>query len=659
MLSQKYQSAIETSTAFMAKIEDLVREIAIQNRIPYYRIESQMEHNPHMGAEDTYMPVIRIITYFEDTVTKVTDILHNEFDIVPGKSIDKKKNRLDSFSYKHIQYFASLKSNRRDLTEYKRCGHKKFELQLCSMLQDAWSGIEKELGYDNAAYPDESKRDFYKVGALLELVDSEFLKMRTETGKRRNGKEEEQTYQYVAAEPVAHAVVTEDAFALVEDPQSAAPEVHIPEVQHETQVYVAPVYEEPQAPVVSEHIVPVAEAEPAPIVHTPIHEEPAIVASPIMEAEPVHHALNSIVTTSPIAPQRVMPAFGIAPAKVSIPQPEPAGFAPQRVIIPFEPVVNRIETAAMKVDHTGSLAVNIPLPEVTNKVIDEPAANSISVGSLVEVPAPAPQEEPKPVINISAPSFDVPQPIHVPETIAPVIDHIVPPVPEVKMPVAEILAVEIPRVEVPRVEIPKVEIPKVEIPNISTNVNGISGKTPDAIREQMIAAATEKAEPFFEDQPERNRVAIDENAPMTDLSLREYVINSKLLKEIDQRIAERAGAKINSDIDIEGDVERLRFLKVFTLKQLHDRLTDNKNDIVAFAEKWIGKDNGGSFDSGISLFYLEYLLVGKKNDPAFAIEYVVKFISDNDYSARYIIPTYNSIRNIDVPSNFSHLTLRA
>ena len=138
------------------------------------------------------------------------------------------------------------------------------------------------------------------------------------------------------------------------------------------------------------------------------------------------------------------------------------------------------------------------------------------------------------------------------------------------------------------------------------------------------------------------------------------MINSKLLKEIDMRMAERAGAKINSEIDIEGDVERLRFLKVFTLKQLHDRLSDNKNDIVAFAEKWIGKDNGGSFDSGISLFYLEYLLVGKKNDPAFAIEYVVKFISDNDYSARYIIPTYNSIRNSsDVSNNFSHLTLKA
>jgi hypothetical protein len=127
---------------------------------------------------------------------------------------------------------------------------------------------------------------------------------------------------------------------------------------------------------------------------------------------------------------------------------------------------------------------------------------------------------------------------------------------------------------------------------------------------------------------------------------------------VDAQIAERAGAKINNDIDIEGDVERLRFLKVHTIKQLDEKITENKDEVVAFAEKWIGRDNGGSFDSGISLFYLEYLLVGKRNDPAFAVEYVVKFISDNDYSARYIIPTYNSIRNVESAS-YSHLTFKA
>jgi len=154
-----------------------------------------------------------------------------------------------------------------------------------------------------------------------------------------------------------------------------------------------------------------------------------------------------------------------------------------------------------------------------------------------------------------------------------------------------------------------------------------------------------------------SKVPLNENAPITEASLTEYVLRSSLLKETDKQIAQLSGARINTDIDIEGDVDRLRFLKVHTLKEVYEILRDNGADIVAFAEKWIGKDNGGSFDSGISLFYLEYLLVGKKNDPAFAVEYVLKFISDNDYSARHIIPTYNLVKKTEVP-DFSHLTMK-
>ncbi len=191
----------------------------------------------------------------------------------------------------------------------------------------------------------------------------------------------------------------------------------------------------------------------------------------------------------------------------------------------------------------------------------------------------------------------------------------------------------------------------LNIDNVETfkrNGNGVVERTTDVVRESnTLTGATADRSP-----------APEEIAQMTESMLREFVSGNRLVKEIDRMIAERAGARINDEIDIEGDVERLRFLKVFTLKQLQERLTEHREDVVAFAEKWIGKDNGGSFDSGICLFYLEYLLVGKKNDPAFAVEYVLKFISDNDYSARYIIPTYNAIRQTAEPSNFAHLTIK-
>ncbi len=465
MPSNKFQTPIESNNTFILKIEDLIREIVIQNSIPYYRIESSIEQPLQVEGNDKYMPVIRIITYFEDTVAKISEVLQTEFEIVHEKSVDKKKNKSDSFSYKHANYIACLKANRRELIEYKRSGDKKFEIQVCSLLHDAWFGIKKELGYDNDTFPEEAKRDMYRVGALLEMADMEFLKIKS---------------QLTAA----------------------------------------------------------------------VSEAPQPAAAPAPEAK---------------APET-------APAAVIPPVEAPAAVVP-------------------------------------------PVAAPVTAAS----PAAAPAEKKEPVI--ARPAYEAP-------------------------PARQETSFSEPA------------------PSYTDNI-GNANVTPGGSIEQLQQAMSfaDDTAPFFEDRPGKDEqkaskpILLDENAQMTDTSLKEYVLKSKLLKEIDAAIADRAGAKINSEIDIEGDVERLRFLKVHTLKQLHDRLSDNKDEIVAFAEKWIGKDNGGTFDSGISLFYLEYLLVGKKNDPAFAVEYVVKFISDNDYSARYIIPTYNSIRNMD--ANYSHLTLKA
>jgi len=151
MSSNKFQSPMERNNAFMVKVEDLVREIIIQNDIPYYRIESRMEHNTE---DNTYLPVVRIITYFEDSVAPIAAVLRSEFDVEVGAPKDKQIIKVDSFSSKHIEYKVTLKSNRLDLIEYKRYGTKRFEIQACSMIQDAWNGIEKELGYNGTTIPD-------------------------------------------------------------------------------------------------------------------------------------------------------------------------------------------------------------------------------------------------------------------------------------------------------------------------------------------------------------------------------------------------------------------------------------------------------------------------------------------------------------------------
>jgi len=495
MQSKNFESTFESIHAFMLKIEDLVREIVTQNNLSYYRIESNMKHVDAGASEKSYVPVIRIVTYFEDTTTQISEILNSEFDISVDKHFDKKKNGMDHFSYKHLNFMAALKPNRLELTEYKRSGDKRFEIQICSMLQDALSGIEKEFGYDTAI-PEDAKRDFYRVTTLLEMADIELLKIKNRLNPQ--GKKNE-------------------------------------------------------------------------------------------------------VTTAPLP----------VSAELNIPAPEePAKSAPQSVVA--EPV---------QPDRTDE--INIP-------------------GGGVSSASPAAEEKAKEEQQADPEKT---------ETTAKEAPKELPQMPDINTASAEGLK---------RRPILS-NMDKVVIVNV--NANGMIEKPAEKAPEPTQPAPAEKEVPFFEDkvalqEQQAAHPVLDENDQITETSLREYALKSGLLKEVDTQIAERAGARINNEVDIEGDVERLRFLKVNTLKQLHEKITDNKDEIVAFAEKWIGKDNGGSFDSGIGLFYLEYLLVGKKNDPAFAVEYVVKFISDNDYSARYIIPTYNSIRNAET-AGYSHLTLKS
>ena len=670
MYYKSHPSAIDRNNSFAIKIEDLVREIVIQNEIPYYRIESGVDLSAAEGAEEGYMPVIRVITYFEDTVNKISHILHDEFNVDIERSVDKKKIRIETFAYKNINYTATLNTERQQQTEYKRSGNKKFEIQICSMLQDAWSGIEKELGYDDVALPDEAKRDFYRVGALLEMADIEFLKIRTEHSRRIAGKTETPVVQ-VQEVPVVRpteAANPADTFtghlqAVVKETPVVVQEMPSPVIQ-EPQIILQPaagIAHQVESPLIPQEIaipevkleipqsapviasVPEVKMEIPQVTHIPEVKVPEIKVempqtSPVVtqipevklpeikvdmpQASPVVVPEVKLAETVRVAAESHMPrAINIGvPQPIAQPRPQvPTGIVPKPAVVPpAETIANGIAASAnINIENLKELANSINQPE--SKII-------------VDIPAPPPvaKQEPQPAVIIPIPA-----------------------------PAAEVLrAAPSPEVELPSVEKavadPQSPVAAV-VSNLNVNGSGMIEKATEVIRETTV----EKTIPIHAETARQAKVAqVDENAQMTDATLREYVMTSKVLKEIDQMIADRAGAKINSDIDIEGDVERLRFLKVYSLKQLHERLMDNKNDIVAFAEKWIGKDNGGSFDSGISLFYLEYLLVGKKNDPAFAVEYVVKFISDNDYSARYIIPTYNSIHNTEAP-NFSHLTLKA
>ncbi len=121
----------------------------------------------------------RVITFFEDEIDNISSIIESEFVVDRENSIDKRKVDYEKFGYQSLHYIVSINDNRLKLKEYASFEGIKFEIQIRTILQHSWAEIEHRLGYKSKiTLPNNSKRAFSRIAALLELADSEFLRVR-------------------------------------------------------------------------------------------------------------------------------------------------------------------------------------------------------------------------------------------------------------------------------------------------------------------------------------------------------------------------------------------------------------------------------------------------------------------------------------------------
>lgn len=112
---------------------------------------------------------LRVITFYTDDVDKVAALAKRVFDIDWKESVDKRKHQLDAFGYNSLHYICRLKT-----------GGPRFELQMRTALQHAWSTIEHDTGYKSGVkIPPEIRRQFSRLAGMLELIDDEFSRLRT------------------------------------------------------------------------------------------------------------------------------------------------------------------------------------------------------------------------------------------------------------------------------------------------------------------------------------------------------------------------------------------------------------------------------------------------------------------------------------------------
>ena len=131
------------------------------------------------------LTAVRIVTYFDDEIDVVGEILEDNFNIDPRHSIDKRKGfDYQEFGYSSLHKVARFKSNTLPVKQNDKLSGLFFEIQIRTILQHAWAEIEHDLGYKyKEEIPDSINRRFARLSALLEVADDEFISLRDDLEK--------------------------------------------------------------------------------------------------------------------------------------------------------------------------------------------------------------------------------------------------------------------------------------------------------------------------------------------------------------------------------------------------------------------------------------------------------------------------------------------
>lgn len=192
---KEHDIKFELYAAYGHKLDDLIRELLHDAGVAFHSVSHRCKEKNSLDnklnkqgvsygqlSDVTDICGLRVITYFEDDVEKVSKIIEKEFEIDSARSSDKAESLdPDRFGYLSVHYVVSNGEGRSRLTEYKRFDGIKAEIQVRSILQHAWAEIEHDLGYKSRdGIPRTVRRRFSRLAGLLELADQEFRTIREE-----------------------------------------------------------------------------------------------------------------------------------------------------------------------------------------------------------------------------------------------------------------------------------------------------------------------------------------------------------------------------------------------------------------------------------------------------------------------------------------------
>ena len=124
---------------------------------------------------------VRVVCLYSSDIESIGSLLKGHFDAIDetNKSgmLDNTENQ---FGYRGLHLDLNLNSLRSELPEYSSFKSFRFEVQIRSIIQDAWSVLDHKIKYKKSI-PAELKRSINRLAALFEIADNEFLRIKNET----------------------------------------------------------------------------------------------------------------------------------------------------------------------------------------------------------------------------------------------------------------------------------------------------------------------------------------------------------------------------------------------------------------------------------------------------------------------------------------------
>lgn len=126
---------------------------------------------------------LRIICLYEKNIQDIGNLLKENFHLIDVtdkcKLIEQTEN---AFGYKGLHLDLKLCDPRDAMPEYSMYKDLCFEVQIRTIIQDAWSVLDHKIKYKKMI-PHELKRRINSLAALFETADREFYSIREETEK--------------------------------------------------------------------------------------------------------------------------------------------------------------------------------------------------------------------------------------------------------------------------------------------------------------------------------------------------------------------------------------------------------------------------------------------------------------------------------------------